>query len=541
VAKWQSGKVLCLYSATLQLCKHHFANQLRIIQRDYILNTNQFDLKETIIDPDNDNRWLGLLRLLTGYRLVYAGAIIAVGLAALANTGIYLLIGRFVDDVLPLENSGYLLPLYAIAVVAIAALQGLFSFIGGRGAALVAEKITQRLRNYLYDHLQRLSFSQHDRAKTGERLSRATSDVDAIRKVIAEQAIGFGRIFFRFSVSFSALLWLNPRLAFYSIIVLPILAITSVIFFKQIEKRYEAFQKQESKLTTRLQESLSGVRVVRAFARQTFETKRFGVENEEKWRQGLRLTRAHASFWPTTDFLSGFQLVLSLFVAGTMVLDGDISQGEFIASIGLVNQLIWPVRNVGRVLAEIGMGMVSFGRITDILKHDREPLRDANSITPPDTLYGDIEFNNVTFAYVGDGKTEMPTVLHNISFRVKAGQTVALLGSTGSGKTSLVNLLPRFYDYHEGSITLDGSELSRYPRDFLREQIGIVMQEPILFAASIRDNIAYGARRDVSEAEIFAAAQAADVHDVILGFPQGYDTKVGERGVTLSGGQKQRL
>ena len=505
------------------------------------MTKKQFDLKDATTQPGSGGRWWGLMKLLTGYRLLYLAAICVVGLSALGNTGIYLLISQFVDDVLPLESYGNLLPLYALGVVGLALVQGFFSYLSGRWAGQVSERVAQRLRDYLYDHLQKLSFTQHDRIKVGEMLARTTSDVDTIRKVFAEQAVGFGRIFFLFIVSFTALAMLNFELALYSTIIIPVLLITSYIFFIQIGKRYEEFQKQESKLTSRLQETLAGVRVVRAFARQDFERDRFAIENEEKWRAGLKLTRAHAMFWPSTDLLSGAQVVLSLYIAGTMVINNDITLGQFIASIGLVNQLIWPVRNVGRLLSEISMGLVSYGRVNDILLLDREASASADSIAPSGPLNGNITFENVSFRYEGEGEDALPTVLHDISFSVEAGQTVALLGSTGSGKTSLINLLARFYDYEDGTITLDGVPLNNYPRDYIRQQIGIVMQEPILFAATIMDNIKYGAQRTVTDEEVFEATRAAAVHDVILDFPKGYDTVVGERGVTLSGGQKQRL
>ena len=503
------------------------------------MNYKDFDLKQTI----TPKRWQGLLRLVTGYGWLYLLAFVFVGFAALANTGIFLVISAFVDDVLPLEDMGNLLAIYAFAVVGLALAQAVFSAISGRWAALVSEKVVQRLRDFLYDHMQRLSFGYHDRMQTGEMLSRATSDVDTIRKVYAEQAIGFGRIFFVFVVSFTALARIDLQLALLSIVVIPILLITSTIFFKLIEKRFEALQEQESILTSRLQESLAGVRVVRAFARQSFEQERFEKVNAEKFRRGRRLVQAHAGFWPSTDLISGLQVVFALFIGGRMVLIGTLSTGDYLASIGLVNQLIWPIRNIGRLLSEISMGLVSFGRISEIIRHDRELLHGEGTWAPDHPIAGHIRFDNVSFKYEGDGEGEsqLPTVLHDIDFAVEAGQTVALLGSTGSGKTTLVNLLPGFYDYLEGSITLDGVELSQFSREYLRANIGIVMQEAFLFAATIRDNIKYGAMREVSDEEVYAAAEAAAIHDVILDFPQGYDTIVGERGVTLSGGQKQRL
>ncbi len=496
-------------------------------------DNDSFNLKQTVVPQ----RWRGLWLLLTGYRGLYLAAILTVGLAALSNMGMYLVIGRFVDQVLPSENIFAQLPIYALGVVALALLQGLFSAGSGRWAAFASERVVKRLRDFLYDHLQRLTFTYHDRMQTGELLSRATSDVDTIRKLFAEQAIGIGRIATLFFVNFAALLWIDVTYALVSVSVIPFIFVISYIFFSVIGKRYEQFQKQEAKLTNQLQEALAGVRVVRAFGRTEHEIERFERENYNKYLEGKNLTRAHAAFWPSTDILCGGQVVLSLWFGARMALNGEISTGLLLTSIGLVNQLIWPIRNLGRFLSEISMALVSFGRVRDIIEQTREPLSDTNSIDPPATLDGDITFKNLNFNYAG----EETTVLHDINFELHAGQTVALLGSTGSGKTTLVNLLPRFYDYTDGSITLDGIELNCYPRDFLREQIGIVMQEAFLFATTIRENITYGAGREVSDDEVFAAAEAAAVHDVILGFPDGYDTVVGERGVTLSGGQKQRV
>ncbi len=496
-------------------------------------DNDSFNLKQTAVPQRARGLWL----LLTGYRGLYSAALFGVGLAALANTGMYLVIGRFVDEVLPSDNIYGQLPFYALGIVVLALLQGLFSAISGRWAAFASERVVKRLRDFLYDHLQRLSFTYHDRMQTGELLSRSTSDVDTIRKLFAEQAIGIGRIIALFIVNFGVLLWINVRYAFFSIAVIPFVLAISYIFFSVIGRRYEKFQEQEARLTNQLQEALAGVRVVRAFGRSEHEIERFETENYEKYLKGKNLTRAHAAYWPSTDLLCGAQIVFSLWFGARMALNSEISVGLFIVSIGLVNQLIWPIRNLGRFLSEISMALVSFGRIRDIIEQGREPITNAKSIRPPATLNGDIVFKKLNFNYAG----EETTVLHDISFELTAGQTVALLGSTGSGKTTLVNLLPRFYDYTSGSITLDGVELNRYPRNFLREQIGIVMQEAFLFATTIRENILYGARRAVTDEEVFAAAKAAAVHDVILGFPDGYDTIVGERGVTLSGGQKQRV
>ncbi|MCK4449856.1 MAG: ABC transporter ATP-binding protein, partial [Anaerolineae bacterium] len=278
------------------------------------------------------------------------------------------------------------------------------------------------------------------------------------------------------------------------------------------------------------------VRVVKAFARQEYEQEKFEIDNWEQFQRGRRLLMMHSLFWPLSDILCGAQMLGGFFAGALMALNGTITVGTYLAYAGLVVWIIWPMRNLGRLIVHMSTGLVSYGRVMKLIKEDREPL-DAGDYVPSDDVRGEIVFRNVHFEYDGaDG-----TVLSDISFRCQPGQAVALLGSTGSGKTSLVNLLPRFYEYTGGSLTLDGVELKEYPRHFLRRQIGIVEQEPFLFSRTIRENIAYGVGREVSDEEVEVAARAAAIHDVIESFPDGYNTLVGEKGVTLSGGQKQRV
>ena len=477
-----------------------------------------------------------MIRLIEGYRLLYLGAVIATGIAAIASTYIYLTLAQIIDEVLPEANALELIPRFAAILVGLALTQGVFSFGAGRWAAYVSERSVKRLRNRLYDHIQRLDFTFHDRETTGELLQRVTSDVDTIRKLFAEQGVGIGRISFLFVISFSALYSINPRLALMSVAILPVVLLASIWFFRIVGKRFEAYQDQEAKMTNRLQENLSGVRVVKAFARQEFETAKFGEENEKHYDKGTRLAHAHAAYWPSTDVLCGMQMLLAFYVGAQMAIAGTITVGQMIGAAGLIGQIIWPIRNLGRLLADSSTAIVSFGRIDGIIKEQREPLSVGEA--PQETVQGAIKFANVNFRYAGN---DSPAVLHDISFSAEAGSTIALLGSTGSGKTSIVNLLPRFYEYTDGHIWLDGAELNSYPRDFLRKQIGIVMQEPFLFTTTIRENITYGIGHDVTDDDLFAAARAADVHDVIMAFPRQYETVVGERGVTLSGGQKQRI
>jgi ATP-binding cassette subfamily B protein len=489
-----------------------------------------FDLKEIVTDSRLKSMW----RMMTGFRRVYIIAALTIGLAAVARTGSYYLIQYFVDDILIDDSLHGQIPLIALGFVVLALIQGVLTYGSGRLAARTAEGITVRLRDYIYDHLQRLTFTYHDNMQTGELLQRATSDVDALRRLFSEQAIGIGRIVLLFVVNLIALLLLDVKLALWSVVIIPVILVISLYFFVKVGQVYESYQEQDAVVSNHLQENLTGVRVVKAFARQQFEQDRFDEKSWEKFVRGRKLAFMHATYWPITDILCGLQMVGGFYLAASMAIEGIITPGTYLAYVGFVIQIIWPIRNLGRLVAQMSTGFVSLDRVTEIIRQIREPLKDGKYM--PETLQGAIRFENVTFAYEGED-----TVLHDIDFAAEPGQVVAMLGATGSGKTTLVNLLPRFYEYTNGRITLDDVELTQYPRGYLRQQIGVVQQEPFLFSRSIRDNITYGVGRKVTDEEVFAAARAAAVHDVIQSFPEGYSTLVGERGVTLSGGQKQRV
>jgi ATP-binding cassette subfamily B protein len=496
-----------------------------------------FDFRKTL----HVNRVVGVWRMMTGFRSAYLGATLSLAISALAKTSTFLLLGYFADRVLAGREfiGGTIsasLALIAVAFILLAAVEGSFAFVAGRLAAYTAEGITRRLRDFLFDHIQRLSFSYHSRTPTGDLIERVTSDVDSVRKFFSEEAIGIGRIILLFSVNWAAILSLNSRLGWSSVIVIPVILLVSLWFFRQLTKRYEEYQAQEAVLSTTLQENLTGVRVVKAFARQEYEKGKFEKDNWSKYLKGRLLLLMHSLFWPLSDIVLGFQMLFGFLLAANMVIRGELTVGNYLTYVGLVIWLIWPIRNLGRMIVQTSTGMVSYGRLMEIVKQIREPLTDGK-VEPAGPVKGDIRFENVSFTY-SDGDTE---VLHGLSFHIRPGQSLAVLGSTGSGKTSLVNLLPRFHDYTAGSIQLDGVELRDYSRAFLRKQIGIVQQEPFLFSRSIRDNIVYGVGRSVSQEEVERAAKAAAIHDVIQDFPEGYSTLVGEKGVTLSGGQKQRL
>jgi ATP-binding cassette subfamily B protein len=548
-----------------------------------------YDLKQAV----DDNRLAGLWRLISGFHWTFLGATLALGLAALAKTAVYFVFRGFVDNVLGQPEQASLIPLIALSFIGLALVEGGFTYLSGRWAARTAEGTAYRLRNYLFDQIQRLPFSFHARTATGELIQRATSDVDHIRRFLADQATAVGRVAMLFLVNFTAILLLNWQLALFSVIVIPLVLLISVWFFRRISVAYEAYQEQEATLSTTLQENLTGVRVVRAFARQDYEQAKFEKDNWEKYRRGRRLLTIHSLYWPTTDIISGMQMIAGFTFAALLAIDGTISLGTYLAYHQLVIWIIFPMRNLGRLIVEMSTGLVSYQRVTKLIAETREPL-DEGDVRPAGAPQGHILFDHVAFAYEpppeasanGDAPGEpldalsshnvydglafdfetssevernddtpgapgdaalaepanpTPHVLRDISFECRPGQVIALMGGAGSGKTSLVNLLPRFYEATAGLITLDGQPLSGYTRRYLRQNIGIVEQEPFLFSRSIRDNITYGVGRVVPDEEVYAAARAAAIHDGILSFPEGYNTMVGEKGVTLSGGQKQRV
>ena len=496
-----------------------------------------FDFRRTL----QENRLKGLWQMMSDYRLSYIAAAFTLAISALSKTYTYILLRFFADDVLAQKNYigdslNQSLVWIGVGFIGLAAVEGTFSFLSGRLAAYTAEGTTRRLRDFLFDHIQRLSFSYDATTPTGDLIERVTSDVDALRRFFSEQAIGVGRIILLFVINFVAILNLNVELALVSIVVIPLILWVSLWFFKKVTKAYEDYQAQEALLSTTLQENLTGVRVVKAFARQDYEKKKFEKDNWGKYLKGKILLFMHSMFWPLSDIVLGFQMLFGFVYGANMAINGEITLGTYIAYVGLVVWLIWPIRNLGRIIVSTSTGMVSYARLMDVVKQQREPLLDGRH-QPEGPARGDLLFENVSFMY-SDGKSD---VLKDVSFHAKPGQAIALLGSTGSGKTSLVNLLPRFHEYTGGRILLDGVELKDFSRSYLRKQIGIVEQEPFLFSRTIRENIMYGVVRDVPQEEVERAAKAAAVHDVILTFPDGYDTLVGEKGVTLSGGQKQRV
>ncbi len=490
------------------------------------------------------SRKQALWRFLTGYRWIMLLAALALGIAALARASFSYVIRYFTDEVLLAQQFDRVLWI-GLLFLGLAALSGALTFAGGRMAAASAEGVVRRLRVFLYDQLQHLPFAYHNRMQTGELIQRSSSDVEEVRRLLAEHLMGMGRIATLSSMSFVAMYRLQPSLALASLVVIPISILISTRFWNHLARVYNAFQDQEAHLSSLLQENLYGVRVVRAFAREPYEIRRFDVANTQLYQRGKRLVRFYNIYWPTMDIVLSLQMVISIFLGARLAVMGQITPGTFLAFTGLLGLMIGPIRHLGRIFALTTQALVSFARIMEIIEPSREPLDEGDHF-PAHDLSGAVRYEDVSFTYEEEEESQpdrpaQPVVLHRISFDAQPGQVIAILGATGSGKTTLMNLLPRFHDYTEGHIYLDGVELKRYPRRYLRRQIGIVQQEPFLFSRSIRANITYGTERSCTEEEIQAVARAANIHDNILELPDGYDTIVGEQGVTLSGGQRQRI
>jgi len=494
-------------------------------------------------------------QLMHGQRLRYGAAVAAL---VLASCFLYLvpLVSSVVLDVIISDNGSRTSPFIlrtvesiggrdfvranlwiAVALIfGLTAFAGLFTYLRGRWAAEATERIIRGLRDRLYDQLQHLPCSYYDRAETGDLIQRCTSDVETVRQFLLNQVVEIGRAALMLLVPLPLMYAIDPRMTGVSLILIPPIVGFSVVFFQKVRHRFEEVDKAEGRLTSTLQENLTGIRVVRAFARQEYEIRKFGARNGNHRDLDYRLYRLLATFWSTSDFLCMAQIALVVFTGGVWLASGSLSVGSFFFFLSVVNMFIWPVRMMGRILTELGKATVAIGRIQEILGHEREstPIVANTTITPPDQR-GEIVFDRVTFSH-RDGTC----ALQDVSFRVAPGSTLALLGPSGSGKSTVVNLLLRLYDHAKGSIQIDGHNIANLDRKAVRRRISVVMQEPFLYSKSVRANLMLGHPTATHE-EIATASASACVHDTIMEFEGGYETIVGERGITLSGGQRQRV
>ena len=496
-----------------------------------------------------------LWNFMKGNRSLYVISILAVGAAIFLRFAWPMVLRFTIDSIIgnkPIETSGWMQPIIikvfdflggksvleqslwmsSIILILLTLSRGIFLFFKGKWSAIASESIARKIRDDVYDHLQYLPYDYHVKAKTGDLIQRCTSDVETIRRFLSMQMVEVGRAFFMLFFALSFMLPMSVEMTLVSLSLVPLIFAFAVLFFIKVKAAFKASDESEGRLSTVLQENLSGVRVVRAFARQKHEIDKFDVKNADYRDLTYKLIRLLAWYWSVSDFLSLIQIIAVTVLGTYWAATGVITLGTLLAFSTYVGMLLWPVRQLGRVLTDMGKALVSIERIQEILD---EPIEDLDDGISKAEIEGNIEFENVSFFY-----DEGHPILENVSFRVKKGQTVAILGPTGSGKSTLVGLLPRLYDNQKGMVTIDGIDVKKFSKRVLRENIGIVLQEPFLFSKTLKDNIGL-ATNETEEKEIFKAAKIASVHDVIKGFEDGYSTAVGEKGVTLSGGQKQRV
>ncbi len=422
--------------------------------------------------------------------------------------------------------------LVGLLIILVNLLNGAFSYLKGRLQATAGENVAKYLRDTLYDHIQQLPFSYHARAETGDLVQRCTSDVDTVRRFLATELMQVVNAVIMIAVSMTVLFSRHTRLAFLSVIVVPALFLFAWLFFRWVIKAFTASDEAEGRMSAVLQENLTGVRVVRAFGRQQYEIEKFGVRVKDLADKNLRVCLLLAVYWATGDLLSMTQNMITLLACVYAVISGEITLGVLVIFTTYTGKLLFPIRQLGRILSNAGKSRVALRRIREILDQPPEPPETDVSAPP---LTGDIVFDHVTFAY-----EEGRPVLNDLSFTVPAGKTVAILGATGSGKSTVVELLQRLYEPQSGQITIGGTPIKKIDRRYLRSRIGLVLQEPFLYSRTIRENVAI-ARPDANDRDIRQAAADASADRFILESEKGWDTVVGERGVTLSGGQKQRL
>lgn len=432
------------------------------------------------------------------------------------------------------ENPGKMLTIAALAVILLAAINIAANYYSKVFAAKGSESFVKGMRDQLYDHIQKLPYSWHVKNQTGDIIQRCTSDVDVVRNFVTNQLMEVFRIIFLIVFYMVIMFSMNVKISLIAVSFFPIVILYSGYFFSKIAQHFQEADEAEGILSSVVQENLTGVRVVRAFGRESFERKRFDEKNERFAGLWIYLGKFLSLYWSIGDLITGIQILTVICMGVLFTVDGNLTVGEFIAFVSYNSSMAWPVRSLGRIISEMSKAGVSIDRIAYILDEKEED--DRPGVTKP-AINKDIVFDNVNFKY-----EEGAAVLKNVSFTVPAGKTFAILGNTGSGKSTLVHLLNRLYDLPDGcgKITIGGVDIRDIDRQYLRSQIGMVLQEPFLYSGSIKENV--GITRESSAFDdIREACEIACVDSAIDSFTDGYETIVGERGVTLSGGQKQRV
>jgi ATP-binding cassette subfamily B protein len=421
----------------------------------------------------------------------------------------------------------------ALLVLAAAAFSGLFDMIRSYASLEIGETVAWRLHNLLYSHIQKLPYDWHIGCQTGDIIQRCTSDVDNVRNFIHWELSELMRTVTVFVLALAVMFSMDIFMSMMSLALIPFILIFSILYFRKVSFEFNKADVAEGIMQAAAQENFTGVRVVRAFGREAYEMDKFSEKTKNYQNIWNYIGKMLGLFWGAGDFLSGFQLVIILGAGVWRTAQGNLSPGTFLAFYAYCNWMIWPVRQLGRILADLSKTLVASGRIRDILA--TEPETDPPDALTPE-IKGEICFKNVSFNY---GKEP---ILRNINFTLKPGENLAILGATGSGKSTMVHLLSRLYDLKDtdGIITIDGIDIRKINRFHLRRHIGLCLQEPFLFSKTIRDNISI-ANPETELTELRAAASVAMIDETIMGFAESYNTVIGERGVTISGGQKQRV
>ena len=468
----------------------------------------------------------------------YLFQVILASVLLLVLTGIDLIFPYVIKQVIDVglkSNTQTYLIMAALVVIGLALFKSLFSFFQRYLAAWVAQHVSFDLRNRLYNHIQHLTFTFHDHTQSGQLISRTIEDVRSIQNFTAGGMLELTRISVLLVAVIIVLFSSNAKLAVISLLPLIPMALITVNFGRRISKLFMKVDNTLGELSSRLQENVTGIQVVRAFAREPYEIDRFNQTNRDLYKAQLVVVGLRARIMPTTTFLVTLGTILILWFGGQMVLNGELTLGELVAFNSYMLLLAMPAQSLGGLVNDAGEASAGIQRTIEILdvKEDIQSPPQAIKLPP---LKGKVEFDHVFFHYTG----EPSLALENINLVVEPNKIIALIGPTGSGKTTLINLIPRFYDIEKGAVRVDGFDVREVELTSLRKQVGIVLQTSLLFSASISENIAYG-RPDASQEEIVTAAKAAQAHDFILDLPMGYETVVGERGITLSGGQRQRV
>ncbi|MGF0018857.1 ABC transporter ATP-binding protein [Sporofaciens sp. SGI.106] len=480
----------------------------------------------------------GRLHLILRFSQQVRGYFLIVLLASFISTILNALIPRIfsftIDQVLVPGGISYLkehLWILSLVVIGIALVNGVAIYLYRSNTAKAGETFAKTMRDMLFYHVQRLPVKWHAQNQTGDIIQRCTADVETIRNFVVTQVLEVFRTVFLLVTSLVMMFSMNVKLTFVALAFTPVIVLYSGVFYHLIARNFTAADEAEGELSTVVQENATGVRVVRAFGREKFEIDRFDEKNDIFARLWIRLGTLSGLYWAVGDLITGFQVLFIITLGAVEAVHGGITAGEFIAFASYNTTLVWPVRSLGRILSDMSKAGVSFDRVNYILDSEEEDMSEEGK--KPEHM--DITFDHVTFGY-GDGQN----VLKDVSFHIKEGATYGILGGTGSGKSTLVHLLDRLFVLEKGRIQIGGVDIQDIPVGWLREHVGMVMQEPFLFSRTIRENIA-AANPEATMEEIREAAKIACVDEEILSFPDGYDTMVGERGVTLSGGQRQRV